>query len=66
MELSREDLKEFLNEYVTIAIPHLVLDRPFFHTGILTEVDDYYITIKIKDGYKQISINDILEIRRLQ
>jgi len=64
--MNRNEIEEFLNEYVTIAIPHLVLDRPFFHTGILTEVGDYYVTIKIKDGYKQICINDITEIRRLQ
>jgi len=62
--MNRNDCEEFLNEFVTVAVPHIILDRPFFITGILKEVTDRYLKLKIKDGYKQIFIDDILEIRR--
>lgn len=62
--MNRDDCREFLNETVTIAVPHIILDRPFFITGLLKEVTDRYLKLKISDGYKHILIDEIIEIRR--
>ena len=62
--MNRKDCEEFLNIPVTISVPHLVLDRPFFITGLLLEVNQFDIKLKTKDGYKHILIDDIIEIRR--
>ena len=62
--MNRTDFKEFKNQNVTIAIPHIVLDRPFFITGILLEVNQFDIKIKTKGGYRHIQIDDVIEIRR--
>ena len=64
--MNRNDCEEFLNETVTVAIPHIILDRPFFVTGLVKEVTDGYIKLQVKDGYKHIQIDEIIEIRREQ
>ena len=64
--MNRNDCEEFLNETVTVAVPHIILDRPFFITGLLKEVTDRYLKLKISDGYKHIQIDEIIEIRRGQ
>ena len=64
--MNRNDCEEFLNEKITVAVPHIILDRPFFITGLVKEVTGEYIKLQVKNGYKHVSIDEILEIRREQ
>jgi len=58
----KEYCEPFLGEIVNIGIPHRYLDRLFFVTGKLIEINDSNLIIKMKNGIKQIDLKDIVEI----
>lgn len=60
----RDEILEFLHKTIDIGIPRFEdNDRLFYYTGVLTEVTQEYIKLKLWDGIKQIPINDVIEIR---
>ena len=52
----------FLGKVVNIGMPHHYLDRLFFITGELIDLNDDNLIIRKKDGIKQIPLKDIVEI----
>ena len=52
----------FLGKIVNIGTPHHYLDRLFFVTGALLEVNDDYLILRKKDSIRQIELKDIIEI----
>lgn len=64
--MNRKDIGYFLMKLVTVAIPHLFRDdRPFFYTGVITEITDENITLKRinNQGIIEIPIDEIIEIK---
>ena len=62
--IERQEIEGFLNQYVSVGIPHLVYENQlFFHTGQLTELTDEYVKIQTKSGLKLIPLDQIREIR---
>lgn len=64
--MERQECLEFLNEYVDVGTPHMFLDRPFFIKGIVLEITEQYLKLKMSDGYKMLPLENIIEIRRLK
>lgn len=62
--ITKNECLEFLNEFVSVGIPHATEPRNFFYSGVLLEVTDYYIKLKTRNGYKEIPYNELKEIRR--
>ncbi len=58
----KEYCEPFLGKIVNIGIPHHYLDRLFFITGEVIEVNDNYLILRKKDGIQQIELRDIIEI----
>lgn len=58
----KEYYKPFLGKIVNIGIPHHYLDRLFFVTGEVLEVNDDYLILRKRDGIRQIELSDIIEI----
>ena len=59
-----EVYKEFLNKKVDVGIPHLYKEgKLFFLTGFVFDVKDGALFLKIKDGFRKIPFDDIIEIR---
>ena len=53
----------FLGKTVNVGIPNFVRkDRLFFVTGVVLDISDNFLTLKIKDGVRKIPINDVREI----
>ena len=60
-----EEIESFLNQTVSIGVPHLILEgQLFFHYGILKYVDSEEIQIQTKDGFRRIPIKNIVAIRK--
>ncbi|GAG16106.1 unnamed protein product [marine sediment metagenome] len=58
----KEYCEPFLDKIVNIGVPHHYLDRLFFITGKLLEVNDDHLILRKKDGIQQIQLKDIIEI----
>lgn len=66
--LKNEDFDKFIDENVTIGVPHRVIsDKLFFYYGKLEAVDTKHAKLNLKDGQgiRLIPISKILEIRLL-
>ena len=65
--MDRKDFEVFLYQTCDIGVPHLVMPgRLFFLKGIVIEVDDEFLRLKLENGFKLIRLSEIREIRRLQ
>lgn len=54
---------EFLNENVNVGIPNFTRpNRLFFITGTVIEIDESYLTLRIKDGIRRIPFSDVIQI----
>jgi len=60
--IGKEYCEPFLGKIVNIGVPHHYLDRLFFVTGELLEVNDDHLILRKKDGVRQIELTDIIEI----
>jgi len=61
--LKKENIENYLNKNISVGVPHLVIDdRLFFFYGILINVSETEITIKTKNGYKIIPIEQIQDL----
>ena len=58
----KEYCEPFLDKIVNIGVPHHYLDRLFFVTGELLEINNDFLIIRKKDGVQQIELKDIIEI----
>jgi len=58
------ECKEFLNERVGIGTTNFRNGGLFYYYGQLLEVTDQYIKIRMSIGYKQINLDEIVEIKR--
>lgn len=61
--IERNDCKEFLGERVGIGVANFITGGIFYYYGTLLEVTENFVKIKMKTGYKQINLADILEIK---
>ena len=59
----KEYCEPFLGKIVNISVPHYYLDRLFFITGKVLQVNDEHLVIQLKDGVKQIQLDEIIEIK---
>lgn len=58
-----EMYKDFLGKRTDIGIPNFTRpNRLFFITGTVIEVDESYLTLRIKDGIRKISLSDVIQI----
>ena len=65
--MEREDLLPYTGEFVDIGIPHYIIpDRLFYQKGILEEIFEDEIKLKLDNGVKIIPLNQIKEIRLLE
>ncbi len=56
---------DFLGKIVNIGVPHFHKEhRLFFITGLVTDVEDGFITLEIKEGIRRVPFSDIIEITR--
>jgi hypothetical protein len=60
--MKEEILQEFLNKDVIVGVPHPFEDRPFYFYGLLIDVNITSITLKTRGGYKQLDLEEIIEI----
>ncbi len=57
--------ENFIGRTVDIGITHLYeKHRLFYITGKVLSVENGYLTLKIRNGYRKISFCDIIEISR--
>lgn len=61
--IDRNECEEFLNQRVGIGVTNFLNGGVFFHYGHLLEVTDEYAKIRMDVGYKQIRLDEIIEIR---
>ena len=64
--LNVKDFEKFLDENVSIGVPHrAVSDRLFFYYGQLVDVDKTHAKMKLVDGdgLRLIPLSKIIEIR---
>ena len=58
-----EDVEGFLNKYVAVGVPHdLIYNRLFYYFGFLKSIENKEITIRTKNGFKIIPIENIKHI----
>lgn len=67
MNESDNDMNElyadFLGKMVDVGIPNYnEIGRLFFFTGVILEISDEYIILKIKDGIRKIPVADIIAL----
>jgi hypothetical protein len=65
--MEREDILPYDGGYVDIGIPHYVIpNRLFYQKGILEEILQDEIKLKMENGIKIIPFEEIKEIRLLE
>jgi len=63
----KERFEVFRGKFVDIGIPNYQNPhRLFMMHGKVIEIDETYITLRIKDGFRKIPFNDVIEIREVQ
>ena len=55
---------EFLDERVAIGVTNFENGGIFYYYGQLLEVTNLYVKLRMDIGYKQISLDEIIEIKR--
>ena len=59
-----EMYKGFLNKAVDVGIPHIFEQgKLFFIKGIVIDVRDDFLVLKITDGIRKIPFADVIEIK---
>lgn len=58
------ECREFLNERVGVGITNFHNGGLFYYYGELLEVTERYVKIKMDIGYKQINLDEIVEIKK--
>jgi len=61
--IESKECNEFLDQRVGIGVTNFENGGIFYYYGILLEVTDQYVKIKMDIGYKQINLEDIIEIK---
>ena len=63
--LKKEQIELFLGEFVSVGVPHLVVDdKLFFYYGRIIKVDENEVTLQTRSGYKIIPVAQIQDIHR--
>ena len=62
--IDSNECMEFLNHRVGIGVTNFENGGIFYYYGQLLEVTDEYVKIKMDIGYKQIRLDEIIEIKR--
>jgi len=56
--------EKFLGKHVDIGIPNFVHpNRLFLISGVVISVERGFVTLKIRDGYRKIPYQDVIQIR---
>ncbi len=59
-----DDVKDYIYEDVSVGLQHSVIpNRLFYYYGFLEEANDEFIKIQMRNGVKQIPLNQIMEIK---
>jgi len=61
--IESDECNEFLNERVGVGVANFENGGIFYYYGILLEVTTQYVKIKMDIGYKQINLEEIIEIK---
>jgi len=62
--IESSECKEFLFRRVGVGLPHLSdSTKIFYYYGTLLSVTTEYVKIKMRNGYKQIPLEEIIEIK---
>lgn len=62
--MSENDIyNNFLGQVVNIGIPYYMKEhRLFFITGLVTNIDDKFLVLRVKNGIRKIFFSDIIQI----
>jgi len=61
--IESNECKEFLNKRVGVGVTNFENGGVFYYYGTLLEVADQYVKLKMSIGYKQINLEEIIEIK---
>jgi len=62
--IESNECSEFLNERVGVGVNNFLNGGLFYYYGQLLEVTEEYVKIRMSTGYKQIQLDEIIEIKR--
>lgn len=63
--IEKRDMKDLVNEYVSIGIDHEILpNKLFFYYGVIQEITDKDCKLKTDKGFKIISFNQIKDVHK--
>ena len=62
--IESKECREFLNQRVGIGVNNFLNGGVFYYYGELLEVTERYVKIRMSIGYKQIPLDEIIEIKR--
>lgn len=62
--IESSECEEFLNQRVGVGVSNFLNGGIFFYYGYLMEVTEQYIKLRMDTGYKQINLDEIIEIKR--
>ena len=57
------ECSEFIGKRVAVGVTDFVQGGNFYYYGVLLEVTDEYVKIRMNIGYKQILLSEIIEIK---
>ncbi len=65
MRIKKKELDKLKGRFLAVGVNHaLISNRLFFYYGILEEVTNKEIKLKLKNGFKIISIDEIRDAHR--
>lgn len=63
IRMKKKYIEPFKQKDVNVAIPHKYqTDRLFYHSGKIVEITDTFLTLEKTGCYKQINLEDVIEI----
>lgn len=62
--IESNECMEFLNQRVGIGVANFRNGGLFYYYGELLEVTNQYVKIKMDTGYKQVNLDEIIEIKK--
>jgi hypothetical protein len=58
-----EEIRPFLGEFVDVGVAHrFIPGRLFWFYGKLIQINNDYVKLKIREGFKLVAIDDIQQI----
>ena len=61
--LSKADFEIFLGKTVSVGLQHeIITNRLFFYNGVLTELSDDTLTLRMSNGFKIIPLDQVMDI----